>query len=747
MTRERESLLPKKPAKQRGATKLVVALVGTAALALATVAVVPRTSKGLRASPATLKAEALKSGLVKDVDKSRWAPECLAWWQMGPEVEVSSYHILAMPSGICPNTLYCAFENCAADANDPPTTPSELAAATGDMEQIAEDLGVKFNLPDQIAFPTSVKDVVDVVNYARKASMPITVKTSGHSYHGSSTLAGSVNVNMREFPKYSQIAEPGPARNFFGSLPAVQPCDMTEAGFESPAACALALARGKPGVIRVGGGELWDTVYRAVDDANHMRNLAGKDLYELFGGDAGSVSAAGGWMAGGGIGDGSERVFGVGAANVLELEMVLPSGEHVKFAPSKWKDDPGFLYPKTTEVTGLCNKNVVTDESEWKWEACEVEVPWDDLWYAVRGGGGGSYGIVVALTYQLHKRRGATVFDLDESSYTDVCPTKYFTGSFDDANLQEAHKIIINSSDEIVLPAGCKEVQDAFTDFWVDFLWDPAAIGLAEETSLNCGNSGLQFAIARFEIDCYFYDGYDYDSAPDQVWASFWKNYTGPVPTGMDVDKWQGALTYADKEGKAYATANLGNLDYEWFNPEGRVESDAALTLGIPNSWSAIIPPAWFLQKNDDVHNAVMEPDATFHIMGGNVGKLHDQMTSLSEIYWISGAQHQFSMSGPYWFPKVAAFYPEAPEGKLLGGAEYNHIGSDSFGPLKDDLSAYCPGDLTHAKREKKCVSVQEHVWGTDGLAKLQAIKAKVDPQGLFQCQKCVGFKGPVRDQ
>ena len=47
----------------------------------------------------------------------------------------------------------------------------------------------------------------------------------------------------------------------------------------------------------------------------------------------------------------------------------------------------------------------------------------------------------------------------------------------------------------------------------------------------------------------------------------------------------------------------------------------------------------------------------------------------------------------------------------------------------------------------EQCVSVQEHTWGTDGLAKLEAIKAKVDPQGLFQCQKCVGFKGPVRDQ
>ena len=75
----------------------------------------------------------------------------------------------------------------------------------------------------------------------------------------------------------------------------------------------------------------------------------------------------------------------------------------------------------------------------------------------------------------------------------------------------------------------------------------------------------------------------------------------------------------------------------------GRVGVDPAETGGERvNSWSAIIPPAWFLQKNDDVHNAVMEPDATFHIMGGNVGKLHDQMTSLSEIYWISGAQHQF---------------------------------------------------------------------------------------------------------
>ena len=60
-----------------------------------------------------------------------------------------------------------------------------------------------------------------------------------------------------------------------------------------------------------------------------------------------------------------------------------------------------------------------------------------------------------------------------------MCPdTKYFTGGGQGAP---------DGNDELVLPAGCKEVQDAFTDFWVDFLWDPAAIGLAEEKSLNCG--------------------------------------------------------------------------------------------------------------------------------------------------------------------------------------------------------------------------------------------------------------------
>ncbi len=71
-------------------------------------------------------------------------------------------------------------------------------------------------------------------------------------------------------------------------------------------------------------------------------------------------------------------------------------------------------------------------------------MPWEDLWYAVRGGGGGSYGIVVGLTYQLHERRALRLVELDKSPY-DVC-------------------------DQDPLPPGCKEVNNAFIDFWIDLL-------------------------------------------------------------------------------------------------------------------------------------------------------------------------------------------------------------------------------------------------------------------------------------
>ena len=46
--------------------------------------------------------------------------------------------------------------------------------------------------------------------------------------------------------------------------------------------------------------------------------------------------------------------------------------------------------PKTLEVTGVCRLNPEErDESKWVWGKCPGSIPFDELWFAVRGGGGG----------------------------------------------------------------------------------------------------------------------------------------------------------------------------------------------------------------------------------------------------------------------------------------------------------------------------------------------------------------------
>ena len=54
-------------------------------------------------------------------------------------------------------------------------------------------------------------------------------------------------------------------------------------------ACLLATARGKPAFVRVGGGENFDKVYRAVQDFNERDGYK----YHIVGGAVGTVSPMG----------------------------------------------------------------------------------------------------------------------------------------------------------------------------------------------------------------------------------------------------------------------------------------------------------------------------------------------------------------------------------------------------------------------------------------------------------------------
>jgi len=105
-------------------------------------------------------------------------------------------------------------------------------------------------------------------------------------------------------------------------------------------------------VIGINGGELWDEVIEAI----------GPD-YHAVTGMCQSVSATGGWLQGSGLSL-SSREYGIGIDQVVDYTVVLPSGE------------------------------VVTAD------ACTNP----DLFWALRGGGGGTFGIVVNTHYKLHPR-------------------------------------------------------------------------------------------------------------------------------------------------------------------------------------------------------------------------------------------------------------------------------------------------------------------------------------------------------
>src|SRR5204862_1657355 len=117
-----------------------------------------------------------------------------------------------------------------------------------------------------------------------------------------------------------------------------------------PRGCAPTQA-GSP-AVSVGAGTRWIEAYEEV---------TGKHGRYVQGGGCTSVGAAGGFMQGGGFGSWSKK-FGIAAASMLEAEIVTAEGKVL--------------------VANACQNQ--------------------DLFWALRGGGGGTFGIVTHVTLETH---------------------------------------------------------------------------------------------------------------------------------------------------------------------------------------------------------------------------------------------------------------------------------------------------------------------------------------------------------
>ena len=359
-------------------------------------------------------------------------------------LKVSNYQLLEQPSGMCMCHAVCAYKECVGPFKNPyyPRTVLQYdsydsAKYTDESLKNAEGL----DLPDAIVHPIHVGDISEAIKFAAANKIEVSVKTTGHSYTGASMKAGSILLNLSKLKKYSPN----------GSIVECGTSGVLEGASEQ--SCKLALARNKTAFVRVGGGEIWDEPLRAVSfDWNYDKNNALK--YHIVTGASGTVSAAGGWLASGGLsGMNDMRTYGVGIDQVLHVEMVLPSGVHIRFGPTDWKIDTSMLYPRTTTVTGYCNKGDLQDEDDWAWEECKQNINFDDLWFAVRGGGGGAYGVITSIYYQLHKyspMERVLVADVDEY-------------------LDDEHKKL-------------------WIEFVLTFFFDPTSINVTESASHHCSS-------------------------------------------------------------------------------------------------------------------------------------------------------------------------------------------------------------------------------------------------------------------
>uniref|UniRef100_A0A7M5XKH2 FAD-binding PCMH-type domain-containing protein n=1 Tax=Clytia hemisphaerica TaxID=252671 RepID=A0A7M5XKH2_9CNID len=189
------------------------------------------------------------------------------------------------------------------------------------------------NLPSYSVEAKTTRDVVRAFKFANRFNIAVTVKTTGHSFSGSSFGRDTLMIWMRNFQKFGDISTT----------------------FED--SCHVKY----PASIKIGGGQIWSEIYS---------KIAGTE-YNIMGALAPVVSAAGGWLQGSGLSPLS-RQHGLGVDNVISFKVVQPNG---------------------------C---VVTAD------ACRNK----DLFWALRGGGGGTFGVVVSTQYRLLPKKPITFLAL-----------------------------------------------------------------------------------------------------------------------------------------------------------------------------------------------------------------------------------------------------------------------------------------------------------------------------------------------
>lgn len=462
---------------------------------------------------------------------------------------------------------------------------------------------------------SNAEDIAKVVKFAKKHNIKVAIKGAGHDYLGRSNAdENSILIwthNLRGIKVEDEFICKG-----------CEFSDSTEA-------------------VTVSAGQRWLEVYNEV---------MGKHKRFVQGGGCTSVGAVGGWALGGGFGSFS-RMFGTGASNILEAEIVTADGDILTVNK--------YNHP--------------------------------DLFWALKGGGGGTYGVVTKLTMKTYELADhiniiqGTVKAKDDKAFKETIA--YLVEFY--KNLQNPHygeKIVIGSDNSITfLLSVFAESEKDIKDIWEPFL---------EKLKLKGDSFSDKFDLLNMKSADFYSKEYlakkDYINTDNNYWwwkgdasqiSVYWSGYSGRY---LDKD-----LLLAENKDKLvdalFAASRLSNVELH-------------VNKGMYNATKSAIERIKDTSMNPKVYNA-----ASFVIVA----------SATKDIYHKGSKDKELLEKARLKAKNVDKAY-------------------DIIKSLSPDSGSYANEASYFTK------NWQEEFWG-DNYAKLLEVKRKYDPTNIFTCHHCVG--------
>ncbi|API86481.1 FAD-binding protein [Francisella uliginis] len=398
--------------------------------------------------------------------------------------------------------------------------------------------------------------------------------------------------------------------------------------------------------VTVGAGTRWLEAYNVVTNKHHEY---------VQGGGCTTVGAAGGFTQGGGFGSWSKE-FGTGAAGIVQAEIVTANG-----------------------------KVIIANE-------CQNQ----DLFWAIKGGGGGTFGVITNLTLRTHKlpeyfglMSGEIVADNDKAYKSLI--KKFLSFYYSDLNNKHwGEQFAFRPNDKLTIAMVTQNLtQEKALDVWKSF-----------KSWVN-NQQDLHYKVKYIDIP------------PAQIWSyDFWhKNYPNMVVKNTGPDARDGEFWWASNTGEVFA---YWYTYQSWYLPESLFDSEnISKTAETFYKVSRLAPVS--IQINKGLAGASKQAVEL------------TKQTAMHPGVFDAGALAIMSYSSDK---------PQIDKSKMSPDVKKK---VDDIYKAMSMIQNLAPNAGTYANEADYFQKDWQKVFWGDNYSHLLNIKNKYDPQGLFYCHHCVG--------